>query len=266
MSGKKTPSAPASRRREAKPRRRKAVRPLSVRKRLVVAGALGVAFGLAFGAFAPMIAQRYAATDFRVANPTLAPIDRRAFFLDIQKDLFPRGLSRAQTEGVSALLDEWDASHRARDLRWLAYALATAYHETAQTMQPVEEVGKGVGRDYGAVDAETGKIYYGRGFAQLTWRENYAKLGRRLGLDLVRKPELALEPKNAARILYEGMIEGLFAGCALDDFFSARDDDWRGARCIINGRDRAGPISEYALAFRAALRHRKDSSGVFPAP
>ncbi len=27
--------------------------------------------------------------------------------------------------------------------------LATVYHETAKTMQPIEEYGRGVGRDYG---------------------------------------------------------------------------------------------------------------------
>ena len=37
----------------------------------------------------------------------------------------------------------------ADDLRWLAYMLATTFHETARTMQPIEEYGKGKGKTYG---------------------------------------------------------------------------------------------------------------------
>ena len=53
------------------------------------------------------------------------------------------------------------------DLRWLAYILATDYHETAYTMQPIEEYGKGAGYDYGEPDPVTGEIYFGTGLVQL---------------------------------------------------------------------------------------------------
>ena len=42
-------------------------------------------------------------------------------------------------------------------------------------MQPIEEYGKGKGRPYGIKDRETGETYFGRGYVQLTWRENYAR-------------------------------------------------------------------------------------------
>ena len=47
---------------------------------------------------------------------------------------------------------------------------------------------------------EEGYKYRGRGYIQLTGKENYEKAGRALGLDLVNKPELAENPKNADRI------------------------------------------------------------------
>lgn len=42
--------------------------------------------------------------------------------------------------------------------------------------------------------------YHGRGFTQLTGRDNYAHYGKVVGLDLVSHPDLAAEPANAARI------------------------------------------------------------------
>ncbi len=42
--------------------------------------------------------------------------------------------------------------------------------------------------------------YKGRGFTQLTGKDNYKKYGDMLGLDLVNHPELAEDPANAAKI------------------------------------------------------------------
>jgi len=49
--------------------------------------------------------------------------------------------------------------------------------------------------------AETGEAakFIGRGLKQLTGKDNYARCGRDLGLDLVNNPDLLLEPLAAAR-------------------------------------------------------------------
>ena len=45
-----------------------------------------------------------------------------------------------------------------------------------------------------------GYTYRGRGYMQLTGKENYAKAGKALGLDLLKHPELAAEPEHASKI------------------------------------------------------------------
>lgn len=60
----------------------------------------------------------------------------------------------------------------------ISYVLATVRHETAGTYLPIAEYGKGEGKPYGNPDPLTGKIYYGRGYVQLTWKENYERFSR----------------------------------------------------------------------------------------
>jgi predicted chitinase len=89
---------------------------------------------------------------------------------------------------------------------------------------------------------------------QITHRENYAKMSRVTGLDLVAEPDLALRPDVASTILVVGMTEGLFSGARLSDFFSGTTADWIGARKIVNGTDRAKKIAVTARTFDAAIR------------
>src|SRR4051794_28194747 len=102
---------------------------------------------------------------------------------------------------MNYILDTWKDAPPSDDLRWLAYALATTFHETAATMLPIAEYGYGAGRPYGVSDFETDQTYYGRGFVQLTWRDNYARADRELDLfadgSLEWHADNALEPPIA---------------------------------------------------------------------
>jgi putative chitinase len=78
------------------------------------------------------------------------PYDRKHFFDTVRKDLFRGNLTQSQVDGMNYLLEVWEKHFEAANPRdgtnWLAYALATFFHETAETMQPIEEYGKGSGR------------------------------------------------------------------------------------------------------------------------
>lgn len=192
-------------------------------------------------------------------------IDRKKFFDGVRSGPFPGTLSPAQTGGMSAILDEWDR-RKLTDLRWLAYMLATTYHETARTMQPINEYGKGKGRKYGVPDSKTGQTYYGRGFVQLTWLDNYRKMGAITGADLVNHPELALQLPVASAIMFEGMIRGTFTGKKLADYFSGAKDDPVNARRIINGTDKAETIAGYHKQFLSDLKAADTAQATAPAP
>ena len=191
-------------------------------------------------------------------------INRKTFFDKIRQSLFNGAINKSQVEGMNAILNKWVA-YQLTDLRWLAYMLATAFHETAKTMQPIEEYGKGKGYRYGKKIKRSGipynlpdKLYYGRGYVQLTWYENYETMGRLLGFDLLNNPELALNPNFAAQIMFEGMTKGNshfgdFTGKSLENYFNDKKEDWVNARRIINGTDKAELIAGYGKKFYQAL-------------
>ena len=64
--------------------------------------------------------------------------------------------------------------------------------------QPAKIAGKVYNGRLGNTSEEEASMYLGRGLIQLTGRENYANCGTALGIDLIRNPNLLIEPKYAA--------------------------------------------------------------------
>ena len=191
-------------------------------------------------------------------------MSRTHFFAHI-RPMFGGSLDQSQVDGIEALIAATDGlpiSHR-------AYLLATAKHETGDTMQPITEYG---GRKY-FDKYDTGKLakalgntpeadgdgykYRGRGYVQITGRVNYSKAGDWLKLDLLGNPELALQPTIAAQILVRGCSNGWFTGKKLSDYLPG---DYVNARRIVNGTDRAELIAAHARAFEAALMALGDAA------
>lgn len=56
-------------------------------------------------------------------------------------------------------------------------------------------------RAMGHTQPGDGFKYRGGGFVQLTWKKNYEKYGKRIGVDLVAHPEKITDPEVAAEIL-----------------------------------------------------------------
>jgi hypothetical protein len=188
--------------------------------------------------------------------------DRRVFFDSVRHSLFGGSLKQSQVDGMNFKLDQWEDHPLSDDLRWLAYCFATSYWETARTMWPIEEIGKGKGHSYGKPD-ENGQTYYGRGDVQLTHKTNYQKATDKLGLtgtenDLVLYPVKALDPKISADVMYKGMSEGWFTGKALKRYFSSHINDPVAARAIINsdvaknGKKIAAIHADFLEALQAA--------------
>lgn len=196
-----------------------------------------------------------------VITPNHLLIDRENFFGSVIKSF--GSLKQTQIGGFTSILSSWEVFEPTGDLRHLAYMLATTWHETAKTMLPISEYGKGKGRKYGKPDPITGHVYYGRGYVQLTWAENYKKMGKLLSIDLYNNPDLALFQSVAFIIMLEGMMtrksfKGDFTGVSLDNFFNKTKDDPIGARRIINGKDKAELIAGYYYKFLNALNYKKE--------
>lgn len=179
-------------------------------------------------------------------------------------------LSDGEVQGCEAIMaacgaDSWPIADT-------AYALATAYHETAGTMQPIKEYGGATyftrmydiqgarpakARELGNLSPGDGAKYAGRGYVQLTGKANYDKASKVVGEDLVAHPDLAMRPDVAAKVMVNGMRHGWFTSRDLDDDLPrhglATLEQFVRSRDIINGTDKAEAIAAEAVHFQEAL-------------
>jgi len=156
-------------------------------------------------------------------------------------------LDPTQKDSIKLIVQAFD-QYGDKDFNKLIYILATTRHES--NFRPIKE--------YRATSSQidvynrqnnywyTG--YYGRGFVQLTWENNYKKMSEVLGVDFVANPDLALQPNYAAKILVYGMIHGLFTRKALAEYINSSNADFYNARKTVNGTDRADRIQDYAYS------------------
>lgn len=173
--------------------------------------------------------------------------DHPKFFTCYRSSFEPLG--RHQVDGLEFLLGEIEQDPRWASIPQAAYFLATVQHETARTFQPIKEFRAKAGTA-GRKNQDrywlTG--YYGRGYVQLTWKKNYELF------DIADEPEKALEPATAYEIAARGMVEGLFTGRKLGEFVNITKRDYRNARRVINGLDRADDIADLADRFEHCLK------------
>lgn len=168
---------------------------------------------------------------------------------NILRDAFGR-ITQNHVDNINLIVET--AEKYGLDYNQTAYCLATAWHETNETMLPVIEA-------YWLSEGWRERNlryypFYGRGYVQLTWEENYRKAGQELGFDFVSNPSLVQEPEYAAKILVVGSRDAWFTKYRLSDFINKKRKDYVGARRIINGTDDAKLIAGYAYTFEKALR------------
>jgi hypothetical protein len=185
--------------------------------------------------------------------------DPHTFFVNVR--MITGALDQVQIDTINSLLG--GAAHW--PISWLAYGLATAWHEAR--FKPIPEWGKGKGKPY----AKPGKYkqpQYGRGLVQLTWDYNYEWADKALSdAGVIKKNELltnfdlALKPIVAAFFLVKGMEQGAFCGDKQGRHSLARHlptematlENFIPARRIINGTDRAADIADLAVRFLRAI-------------
>lgn len=194
----------------------------------------------------------------------------RSAFYDAIRPMFGGKLRKGQVHGMDTILNEWEASGLT-DQRWLAYILATVFLETDRTMQPINEYGGNayfngrygpqtkVGKQLGNTEPGDGARFHGRGYVQLTGRSNYTRASKELGVDFVGNPSFALDADYASQIMFRGMEAGWFTTRKLADYFNEKKTDWKNARRIINGLDRASEIAGYAERFNAAITEARSA-------
>lgn len=185
-------------------------------------------------------------------------------FFDTVRPLFGGKMSQSQVEGCKYIL----SATAGLPEPFRAYLLATAYHETAHTMEPIRERGGNayfkrmydkagnrphVAERLGNTDIGDGVKFHGRGYVQITGRTNYRRASKKLGVDFLAKPDKVMVPSHAAKILVAGCVEGWFTGKRLGDYLLGANPDYKNARRVVNGIDRAADIAGYAKVFEAAL-------------
>lgn len=144
-----------------------------------------------------------------------------------------------------------------------AYILSTGWIETAFTMKPVEEAYY-LQQRYGWSDERMDKWrrdnlryypWHGRGYVQMTWEDNYKRADRELYLDgqLLRKPDLAMDPAISSQVTVLGMQRGWFTGKKLSDYITLQKSDFYNARRIVNGTDRQQDFADVARVYDKLL-------------
>lgn len=198
----------------------------------------------------------------------------KEFFKTNYPRVFGRALPSKKFGFIEKIIDAFDKCSFMVSLRWLAYILATAMHESNDTFEPVAE-GYWIKPDSKRVNAlynyysknnpgalrtifpngKNGTAYYGRGrVVQLTHDFNYklASLEIYGDLRLYNNPDMILtDPECDMLVTFNGMYKGWFTGRKLQDFFplGSSSSNPVSARKIINGLDKANLIAGYYKRF-----------------
>jgi len=222
-------------------------------------------------------------------------INRKKFYDAVRKSPFGGHMAPGQVAGMEVVLNTWEKVYRVRtSVPQLAVILATDYHESGHTMQPVKEFG---GTSYfmkmydktgarpkiaaalGNTEIGDGAKFPGMGYVQCTGRGNARKATKRMrelnligdDINFERNPEYLMLPKYAVHVLFLGMEEGWFTGQTLDKIVDDKIDgdehaDAVRSRKIVNGTDRAELIAGYATAFLNAIVASLDADAEVASP
>lgn len=213
----------------------------------------------------------------------MSAVNSKSFWDYVRRAPLGGKLSTAQINGIKAIVAYCEA--RKLPIVWLAYILATAFHETGGKFQPIGEgltyttlgalraAFKSPFKDRpdsflmqflrnpqglanyvyanrngnGDMKSGDGYRYRGRGLVQLTFKSNYASFG------IAANPDAAHDMDTAVRVLVDGMLRGQF-GKKLSAFGNDEASfDAKGARASVSS-DKGALIATHYQAFLGALK------------
>ena len=216
-------------------------------------------------------------------------IDKQKFFENYRKIFNIKHIKASSVQSIDAILNEFNSHEEVdADIQKKAYMLATVRSEVGADMTPIVENmnysaerirevwpsrpeavkfahnPEGLGNSVyanrlgnGPPSSGDGYKYRGRGIgAQFTGREQYEKWSRIMGVDLLAHPELAMDVKLGASVLYLGSMQGLFTGVPLSKYITSTVVDYINARRVVNADvARMGKkIAKDAEAFERVLK------------
>lgn len=190
-------------------------------------------------------------------------VDRDKFW-ELYRNSFG-SVTQVTVDALNYILDRFETENRLNGIAQHSYVLATSYHETGKDGNHFAPVKEGRERSNSPRRYNQDKYwltgYYGRGHIQVTWKENYSKLGKELGVgDLfVENPDLLLTDQWGYESLVYGMSKGLYRGDSrgrkkLSRYLKGDDetlDHYYAARDIVNGdlKKNGMTIAKYANKF-----------------
>lgn len=225
----------------------------------------------------------------------------RKYLFDLLRNApFGGALTQAQVLAIGLILDLCERLKL--PVEYIAYILATAFHETGGTFKPGREnlnysvsalISKFSRSRISAADAER----YGRKSGQKANQSaianliyggawGLANLGNKLAGDgwryigrglvqitgrknyarygIADDPERATALEMAVHILVDGMVNGVFTGKKLSDFMTPAGFNPEAARAVVNGKDKASLIARHYDSILAALTKAKVDASAMP--
>lgn len=215
--------------------------------------------------------------------------DRKHLFDLLRNAPFGGRLSELQVKAVSLILDLCEKL--SLPLPFIAYIIATAFHETGGTFNPgkeslnytasalkskfsrsrisIEEANKyGRTSKQAANQSAIANLIYGgawglKNLGNKLFGDGWRFIGRGLVqltgrknytiYGLAENPDEAMKLEKAVFILVDGMVRGIFTGKSLSDFMVGGLFKAEAARAVVNGSDKASLIAMHYEAILAAL-------------
>lgn len=173
----------------------------------------------------------------------------RDIFFKAYRKAFGNISDQRTVDGLNFFLDKFELERRLKSIPEFAYVLATVRHEATRdgvSFQPVREKRASKTRQpklYEQQNRYWNTGFYGRGFPQTTWEDNYRSAGKILGKGeyFVENPDELLKPEFAYEVMVVSMQKGLYRRDkqgnrhSLARYFQNGEKDYYNAREIING-------------------------------